>query len=158
MNDSNGEPVEISTRMRPGEWTRGTLTELVGSYQHKLWEMGAPEDEIETSVDTPDDGSAEVNVSWHRSGVHTFSATSQDPMPESEKSRGHGEAIPPGETTKDAHGLGAVLGDAERSPIDAPPTSRAVAAADDNRPNPDFVLYSDEDGKSYLEDQGPAKE
>ncbi|WP_181034304.1 hypothetical protein [Arthrobacter sp. GMC3] len=158
MNDINREPVEISTHMRPGEWNQGTLTELVGSYQHKLWEMGAPEDEIETSVQTPDDGSAEVNVSWRRSGIHTFAATGQSPVPEAANSRGQGEVISPGESTKDAHGLGAVLGDAERSAIDAPPTRRAATADEDNRPNPDFVLYSDEGGKSYLEDLGPAKD
>lgn len=157
MNESNSEPVEISTWMRPGEWTTESLTELVGSYQLKLGEMGAPENEIETSVETPEDGSAKINVSWRRSGIHTFAATAQLPVEEAENSRGHGESIPLGETTKDAQGLGAVFGDAERSPIDAPPTNRA-RAAEGNQPASDFVVYTDEDGKSYVEDAGPAKE
>lgn len=157
MNESNSEPVEISTRIRPGEWTTESLTELVGSYEHKLTEMGAPEAEIETSVETPEDGSAKVNVSWRRSGVHTFAITGQDPVAEAENSRGHGESIPPGEATKDSQGLGAVFGDAERSPIDAPPTRRA-RAAEEQQPASAFVAYTDADGKSYLEDAGPAKE
>ncbi|WP_256939558.1 MULTISPECIES: hypothetical protein [unclassified Arthrobacter] len=157
MNESNSEPVEISTRLRPGEWTTESLTELVGSYEHKLAEMGAPEAEIETSVETTEDGSAKVKVSWQRSGVRTFAATGQVPVAEAENSRGHGESIPPGDTTKDSQGLGAVYGDAERSPIDAPPTSRAQAAAE-QLPTSDYVAYTDADGKSYLEDAEPAKE
>lgn len=157
MTESNNEPVEISTRMRPGEWTRETLTELVASYQDKLREMGAPDGEIETSVETPDDGSAYVNVSWQHTGVHTFAEMGQGTMPESENSRGQGEDIPPGETTDDTKGLGAVLGDAERSTIDAPPSGRAMAA-EANQPNPDLLVYTDEEGKTYVEDAGSAKE
>jgi hypothetical protein len=157
MNENISEPVEISTRMRPGEWTRETLTELVGSYQQKLEEMGAPESEIETTVDTPEDGSAQVNVAWIRTGIHSYAAAGPTLTEESDYSRGHGERIPLGEATQDSQGLGAVLGDAERSPIDGPPTERAVAA-EDNQPERDFVVYTGEDGKSYAEDAGPPKE
>jgi hypothetical protein len=157
MTGSNNEPVEISTRMRPGEWTPESLTELVASYQDKLREMGAPDGEIETSVETPDDGSAHVNVSWQHTGAHTFAQMGQGTTPEAENSRGHGEDIPAGATTDDAKGLGAVLGDAERSTIDAPPTRRATAAAA-NQPSPDLLVYTDDEGKTYVEDAGPAKE
>ncbi|AIX99928.1 hypothetical protein ART_0330 [Arthrobacter sp. PAMC 25486] len=158
MNDST-EPVEISTRMRPGEWTAESLEELVGSYQQKLREMGAPEQEIETVVQTPDDGSAKVHVSWQHAGVHTFAnmGQGQSTAVEAENSRGHGENIPAGESTQDSQGLGAVLGDAERSAIDEPPTKRS-ADAGANTPQSDFRILTDEEGKTYVEDAGPAKE
>ncbi|MCU1520851.1 MAG: hypothetical protein JWN19_1236, partial [Arthrobacter sp.] len=35
------EPVEISTRMRPGEWTEDSLSELVANYRQELLGMGA---------------------------------------------------------------------------------------------------------------------
>jgi hypothetical protein len=157
MNEDISDPVEISTRMRPGEWTPETLTELVGSYQQKLKEMGAPDSEIDTTVDTPEDGSAQVNVTWIRTGIHTYAAAGPSMTEESENSRGHGERIPLGEATQDSQGLGAVLGDAERSPIDGPPTERAVQA-EENQPEPDFIVYTGQDGKSYVEDAGPPKE
>ena len=157
MNDSINEPVEISTRMRPGEWTRESLTELLGSYQQKLLDMGAPEAEIETSVETPEDGSAQVKVSWRHAGMHTFADMGGNTVEESENSRGHGEFIAPGEATDDSKGLGAVYGDAERSAIDEPPTRRAMEAAE-SQPEPGFVVYTNDEGKSYVEDAGPAKE
>lgn len=157
MNDSTNEPVEISTRMRPGEWTQESLTELVGSYQQKLREMGAPDDEIGTSVETPEDGSANVKVSWRHAGVHTFAEMGQSRTEEARNSRGHGEVIPPGEPTKDSQGLGALLGDAERSAIDEPPTRRAMEA-EGNQPVPDLLVRTNEDGTSYVEDVGPDKE
>lgn len=58
MNDSTEVPVEISTHMRPGEWTQDSLAQLLAFYQQKLREMGAPAHEIETSVETPEDGGA----------------------------------------------------------------------------------------------------
>ncbi|MHA7305222.1 hypothetical protein ACX80E_08245 [Arthrobacter sp. TMN-49] len=157
MNDSTNEPVEISTRMRPGEWTQETLAELLASYQQKLREMGASENEIETSVETPEDGSANVKVSWRHAGVHTFADMGQGTVEEADNSRGHGEAIPRGEATDDSKGLGAVFGDAERSAIDEPPTRRAMEALE-NQPDPDLVVFTNDEGKTYVEDTGPAKE
>lgn len=157
MNDSINEPVEISTRMRPGEWTQETLAELLASYQQKLREMGAAENEIETSVATPDDGAANVKVSWRREGVRTFADMGQGSVAEAENSRGHGEAIPAGEATEDSHGLGAVLGDAERSAIDDPPTRRAMEALK-NQTDPGLVVFTDDEGKTYVDDVGPAQE
>lgn len=157
MTDSTNEPVEISTRMRPGEWTQQTLTDLLAAYQQKIREMGAPEDQIETSVDTPKDGSVEVKVSWRRGGVHTFADIGLSNMEEAENSRGYGEVIPPGEVTEDSKGLGAVFGDAERSAIDAPPTSRAVEA-EESQPAPPYVVFTDDEGKTYVEDAGTVKE
>lgn len=160
MDDST-EPVEISTRMRPGEWSTDSLEELVGTYRQKLRAMGAPETEIETMVQTPDDGSASVCVSWHRAGVQTFAnmakRQAESAAEEADNSRGHGEHIPAGGTTQDSQGLGAVLGDAERSAIDEPPTQRSVEAQT-NTPQSELLILTDEDGKTYVEDAGVPKE
>ena len=58
------EPVEISTRMRPGEWTDATLAELVASYRARIVEMGASASEVVEEIEKNDDGSVKVNVSW----------------------------------------------------------------------------------------------
>ena len=58
------EPVEISTRMRPGEWTESSLEELVTTYRAKILAMGASVSEVVTEVERNDDGSVEVAVSW----------------------------------------------------------------------------------------------
>ncbi|TLM82751.1 hypothetical protein FDW83_12460 [Pseudarthrobacter sp. NamE2] len=58
------EPVEISTRMRPGEWTEASLEELVNSYRHRIVEMGASVSDIVTDIERNDDGSVRVAVSW----------------------------------------------------------------------------------------------
>lgn len=157
MNDGNNEPVEISTRMGPGEWTEKSMDDLVASYQQKLRTMGAPEDQIKTSVETFENGSANVHVSWQRTGTQTFAETGQSLIAETEGSRGQGEHIPAGETTADSKGLGAVLGDADRSAIDAPPTQRAMNA-EKNQQTPELLLYTDEEGKTYVEEVDPAKE
>lgn len=157
MTESTNEPVEISTRMRPGEWTPESLEQLVGSYQQKLYDMGAPMEEVETSVKTPEDGSAHVHVSWKHLGVHTFADLGQTPMEESNNSRGQGEFIPQGETTQDAKGLGAVFGDAERSAIDEPVSDRSMEAQQ-NEPENEYRVYTNNEGRTFVEDAGPAKE
>jgi hypothetical protein len=58
------EPVEISTRMRPGEWTEASLEELVANYRTRIAEMGASATDIVTDVERNDDGSVRVAVSW----------------------------------------------------------------------------------------------
>lgn len=58
------EPVEISTRMRPGEWTESSLEELVTTYRAKILAMGAGVSEVVTDVERNDDGSVKVAVSW----------------------------------------------------------------------------------------------
>jgi hypothetical protein len=58
------EPVEISTRMRPGEWTEESLEALVANYRTRIAEMGASASDIVTDVERNDDGSVKVNVSW----------------------------------------------------------------------------------------------
>ncbi len=58
------EPVEISTRMRPGEWTESSLEELVTTYRAKILAMGASISEVVTDVERNDDGSVKVAVSW----------------------------------------------------------------------------------------------
>lgn len=156
MNASNNQPVEISTKMQEGEWTEESLQTLVGSYQQKLSEMGAPEDQIQTALETLDDGSVNVRVSWQRRGTLTFAETGQGLVAEEANSRGQGEHIPAGEATKDSKGLGAVLGDAERSAIDAPPTERAEQAKR-NQVIPELLVHTDDDGNSYVEDIGPTK-
>lgn len=58
------EPVEISTRMRPGEWTESSLEELVTTYRAKILAMGAAVSEVMTDVERNEDGSVKVVVSW----------------------------------------------------------------------------------------------
>ena len=156
MNASTNQPVEISTKMQEGEWTEESLKALVGSYQGKLREMGAPEEQIHTAVETLDDGSVNVRVSWQRRGTRTFAETGQGLVEDQENSRGQGEHIPAGEATRDSKGLGAVFGDAERSAIDAPPTERAEQAKKDQEV-PELLVHTDDGGNSYVEDVGPTK-
>ncbi|ACL41178.1 hypothetical protein Achl_3217 [Pseudarthrobacter chlorophenolicus A6] len=58
------EPVEISTRMRPGEWTEASLEELVASYRTRIMDMGASLADVVTDIERNDDGSVKVAVSW----------------------------------------------------------------------------------------------
>jgi hypothetical protein len=58
------EPVEISTRMRPGEWTHASLAELVAGYRERILAMGATASEVVEEIEKYDDGSVAVNVSW----------------------------------------------------------------------------------------------
>lgn len=60
------EPVEISTRMRPGEWTESSLEELVSTYRARILAMGAAASDVVTEVLRNDDGSVAVTVSWNR--------------------------------------------------------------------------------------------
>ncbi|HEX7202577.1 MAG TPA: hypothetical protein VF249_07395 [Arthrobacter sp.] len=60
------EPVEISTRMRPGEWTEASLEELVNSYRTRIVEMGASASDVVTDIERNDDGSVRVAVSWDK--------------------------------------------------------------------------------------------
>lgn len=71
------EPVEISTRMRPGEWTEESLAELVSTYRTRVEEMGAPAAEVATDIERSDDGSVKVVVSWIKPAV----AGDEDSMP-----------------------------------------------------------------------------
>jgi hypothetical protein len=60
------EPVEISTRMRPGEWTEASLEELVTTYRTRIVEMGASASDVVTDIERNDDGSVRVAVSWDK--------------------------------------------------------------------------------------------
>jgi hypothetical protein len=60
------EPVEISTRMRPGEWTEESLEALVSTYRERIMEMGASAGDVVTAIDRADDGSVRVAVSWDK--------------------------------------------------------------------------------------------
>ncbi|HEU4667121.1 MAG TPA: hypothetical protein VFS79_05595 [Arthrobacter sp.] len=60
------EPVEISTRIRPGEWTEASLEELVGTYRNRIMEMGANMAEVRTDIERNDDGSVKVAVVWDK--------------------------------------------------------------------------------------------
>lgn len=61
------EPVEISTRMREGEWTEDTLADLVNHYQEEMRSMGAPVEDTTTDIEKNDDGSLMVAVRWTKS-------------------------------------------------------------------------------------------
>ena len=60
------EPVEISTRMRPGEWTEASLLEHVENYKQQIRDMGARESQIVVDVERTEAGAARVVVSWDR--------------------------------------------------------------------------------------------
>ncbi|QOT23918.1 hypothetical protein HMI60_17220 [Paenarthrobacter sp. YJN-D] len=60
------EPVEISTRMRPGEWTEESLQAHIEDYRRRIREMGAKESQIITNVARTEAGAARVVVSWDR--------------------------------------------------------------------------------------------
>ncbi|MHA7196305.1 hypothetical protein ACX800_21305 [Paenarthrobacter nitroguajacolicus] len=60
------EPVEISTRMRPGEWTEESLLEHIEDYKQQIRDMGARETQIVTNVERTEEGAARVVVSWDR--------------------------------------------------------------------------------------------
>lgn len=60
------EPVEISTRMRPGEWTEESLEQLVDTYRERITEMGASASDVVTDIERGDDGSVRVAVSWSK--------------------------------------------------------------------------------------------
>lgn len=61
------EPVEISTRMRPGEWTEESLQAHIEEYRQQIRDMGAAESQIVTDVDRTEEGAVRVAVSWDRS-------------------------------------------------------------------------------------------
>ena len=63
------EPVEISTRMRPGEWTEESLETLVASYREELLNMGAAASEIDVAIDRDDGGGVSVVASWLKPDV-----------------------------------------------------------------------------------------
>lgn len=63
------EPVEISTRMRPGEWTEESLQAHIEDYRQQIRNMGATDAEIVTNVERTDEGAARVVVSWNRTGL-----------------------------------------------------------------------------------------
>lgn len=74
------EPVEISTRIRPGEWTESSLEELVTTYRAKILAMGAMVPEVVTHVARHDDGSVAVTVSWKK-GDYADEPASESPAP-----------------------------------------------------------------------------
>ena len=71
------EPVEISTRMRPGEWTESSLEELVTTYRAKLMGMGARVADIVMEVERNDDGSVRVFVAWRKDETANETAAGQ---------------------------------------------------------------------------------
>lgn len=164
MSESGAEPVEISIRMRAGEWSEESLETLLGSYQEKLRQMGAADAEILSEVERRDDGSVAVNVSWQRRGAKVVRPGDVHGVPGKDApmaaavARGNGERLPAGSVTDDSQGLGSILGDADRSAIDEPPAARTyttdeapVAGAAEA-----FVLYADGEGTARLEESDEA--
>ncbi|MFD5276204.1 hypothetical protein ACFWIX_01450 [Pseudarthrobacter sp. NPDC058362] len=80
MSPYQPEPVEISTRMRPGEWTETSLEQLVDTYRARIMEMGASLTEIYTDVDRNDDGSVKVVVSWLKPGDPAAGTVTDGPL------------------------------------------------------------------------------
>src|SRR3954466_13156302 len=84
------EPVEISTRMRPGEWTEESLKTLVASYRDQLSHMGAAASEIDVAIDRDDGGGVSVVASGAKpaiaqelnEGVNDAGLVAMNPEPE----------------------------------------------------------------------------
>ena len=62
----SSEDVEISTRLRPGEWTEESLAVLVKEYEHKIAEMGAKPADIKTHIEHTETGGVKVRVVWDK--------------------------------------------------------------------------------------------
>jgi hypothetical protein len=69
MTQHQPEPVEISTRMRPGEWTEASLSELVATYTRELLGMGARPGEIDIVADRDEGGGVSVVATWKKADV-----------------------------------------------------------------------------------------
>ncbi len=63
------EPVEISTRMRSGEWTEASLSELVATYRQELQGMGAGPGEIDVVTDRDEGGGVSVVATWKKADI-----------------------------------------------------------------------------------------
>ncbi len=63
------EPVEISTRMRPGEWTEDSLAEIVATYREELRNMGASDPDIDIVTDRDPHGGVSVVGTWLKSAT-----------------------------------------------------------------------------------------
>ncbi len=63
------EPVEISTRMRPGEWTEDSLAEIVATYREELRNMGASDPDIDVVTDRDPHGGVSVVATWLKSAT-----------------------------------------------------------------------------------------
>lgn len=81
MSLNQPEPVEISTRMRPGEWNEESLAQLVDAYRARIVEMGAGLTDIYTDIDRNDDGSVKVVVSWLKPGDPVPGTVSEGRLP-----------------------------------------------------------------------------
>lgn len=70
-----------------------------------------------------------------------------------DSSRGSDENLAPGEVTRDAKGLGAVLGDADRSNLNDPVlVPQAVDAASIADMENNLTVYEDGNGSKYAEE------
>ena len=77
MTVNQPEPVEISTRIRPGEWTEESLLETVAGYRRQLLGMGAAPSEIDVTTDRDDHGGVSVVATWTRAEGFEEPATGQ---------------------------------------------------------------------------------
>ncbi|RKR30195.1 PRC-barrel domain-containing protein [Arthrobacter oryzae] len=95
------EPVEISTRVRPGEWTEDTLSSLVASFRDELLRMGAPPEEITVATERDDGGGVSIVATWNRpAGENTEAALDLEtpasaPTPGNEPTAAAGTRNPP---------------------------------------------------------------
>lgn len=60
------DQVEVSTRLRPGEWTEESLATLVADYQQDIAAMGALPEHILTHVERLENGAVNVKVAWDK--------------------------------------------------------------------------------------------
>ncbi|GAA1352686.1 hypothetical protein [Falsarthrobacter nasiphocae] len=117
MDNLQGQPVEVSAHIEAGEWDATRGEELLAAYRRQLLEMGATEAELITEVDELEDGGANVRVRWDRTGVTHFDDYTSPGTPVTSRTGENAESVPEGETTEGSRGLGAVYGEADRSPV-----------------------------------------
>lgn len=115
MNPIQNQPVEISNRLNPGEWTPQSLDELLDKYRRDFADMGAQPHEVTTEAVPTEGGGMDVKAVWNRTGEHRFEDFGA-PQSSNHVSEGElGEAEPDGLTTEGSKGIGALYGEADRS-------------------------------------------
>lgn len=135
MSDPESEPVEISTVLRPGEWTEETLPQVLDLYRDRLLEMGAPPGSLVTSLDRADNGSVGIRVAWDRRGMVPKVVEDADRV-----------------RSRVFHGLDRIpSGHAGNSPVPGVSGPGFGRLSTPGLTNERIVMYTDDDGTTWLE-------
>ncbi len=116
MDQLQNQPVEISNRLNEGEWTQESVDQLLEKYRRDFADMGAQPEEVTAEAVPTADGGVDVKAVWNRQGARSFEDFGSPASSNHANAGALGEAIPEGATTEGSRGLGAVYGEADRSP------------------------------------------